>query len=53
LAMHMLCKHMRTITKSNMQHNRIFIYLNKILDLPFNIPKVLSTKIHVLDWIKL
>ncbi len=41
LAMHMLCKHMQAITKSNMWPNGMFILLNKILNLPFNIPKVL------------
>jgi hypothetical protein len=49
LAMHLLCKHMQVITKSNMWPNGMFTFLNKILNLPFNIPKVLWINIIVLD----
>jgi hypothetical protein len=52
LAMYMLCKHMQVVIKS-MWHNGMFIIFSRILNLPFNIPKVRSIDIVVLDCIKL
>jgi hypothetical protein len=52
LTMHMLCKHMKTMTKSSIWHNEIFIIFNIILNLPFNIPKSLCIDILVLNYIK-
>ncbi len=51
--MHMLCKHIQIIIEPNMWHNEIFILLNKILNLPFDISKVISTYIFVLNCIRL
>ncbi len=43
---------MQIVTKSNMWHNGMSTILNIILNLLFNIPKVLSIDILVLDHIK-
>jgi hypothetical protein len=49
--MHMLFKHMQTMTKSSMWQSEMFIIFNRILNLPFNIPKALCIDILVLDYI--
>ncbi len=45
LTIHMLCKHMQTITKFGIWCNGISIILSKILNFPSNILKVLSINI--------
>ncbi len=52
LAMHMLCEHMQAITEFGMWHNGMSIIFRIILNLPFNIPKVPSIDILVLDHVK-
>ncbi len=50
--MHMLCKHMQVVTKSRMWCNGMFIHFHRILNLPFNIPKVFFTNVLLLDCIR-
>jgi hypothetical protein len=52
LAMHMLCKHMQAMTKFGMWRHGMFTIFGRILNLLFNIPKVLSIDILVLNCIK-
>jgi hypothetical protein len=52
LAMHMLCKHVQTMTKFSMWQNEMFIIFNRILNLLFNIPKAFCIDILVLNYIK-
>jgi hypothetical protein len=52
LTMHMLCKHMQVVTKFGMWHNGMSTLFSRILNLPFNIPKVPSIDVLVLDCIK-
>jgi hypothetical protein len=43
---------MQIVTKFGMWRNGSSTFLSKIKNLPFNIPKALSTNILVFDWIK-
>jgi hypothetical protein len=53
LAMHMLCQHIQVIIEPNMWHDEIFIFLSKILYLPFDISKAIFAYIFVLNCIRL